>query len=93
MIDTCEREIPGRRERRAWSRRWLVTGEWRRLHRVGWSCIDWDDWATGEGVAACGLAARWTYPGVFSRLGLKRCETCCRKVGVPRGIGNPYNGR
>lgn len=43
------------------------------------------------GVTVCGLMGTWEMPGLFSRLGAKRCWLCCKVLGIPGGKGNPYN--
>jgi len=55
--------------------------------------IEWEDedMIGGLGVTVCGRKGYLTMPGIFSRLGLKRCEHCCRIVGIPQGDGSPYN--
>jgi len=44
-----------------------------------------------DGVAKCGLAARFFTVGLFSRMGAPRCKACCKAVGVPFGDGVPMN--
>jgi hypothetical protein len=74
-----------------WPSRWLVLPSWRVLHRV--AEIEWEDgeMIVGEGVTVCGRRGRLRMPGVFSRIGLKRCTKCCRALGIPQGEGHPYN--
>lgn len=75
-----------------WRRRWLVFSKsWGRLHRV--SEIDYEDDETigGIGTTLCGRSGYLTMPGLLSRLGLPRCEVCCRLTGVPLGDGAPAN--
>jgi hypothetical protein len=55
------------------------------------------------GVAMCGYATKgdgdrippgwFAMPGIFSRLGLPRCAKCCAKVGLPKGLGTPWNDK
>ena len=30
-------------------------------------------------------------PGFLSRTGAPRCRKCCKRLGIPPGIGAPYN--
>jgi hypothetical protein len=57
------------------------------------SSITWedDDAIAGHGATACGRFARLQMPGIFSRMGLKRCTACCKVVGIPPGDGAPFN--
>lgn len=41
--------------------------------------------------AICGLRCDWMAPGVFSRMGMPRCQRCCKALGIPRGSGCPLN--
>ena len=41
--------------------------------------------------ASCGLLAHFTPAGMFSRMGRKRCDRCCVKMGIPKGKGTPRN--
>jgi hypothetical protein len=75
-----------------WRRRWMVFPRWRNLHRVAeiaWS--DEEDMISGEGATVCGRRGSLAIPGIFSRMGLKRCPQCCRAMGIPQGNGSPYN--
>lgn len=74
-----------------WRRRWLVTPSWGALHRI--AAIEWHDGERlgGPGVAVCGLRAVFQMPGVLSRMGLKRCQRCCARLGLPAGNGAPFN--
>jgi hypothetical protein len=78
---------------------WLTCGKWRRLHAIAGQAI------TSEAMrisidaarplparAACGLRRRWWWmPGLFSRLGRRRCTPCCHALGIPAGYGTPVN--
>ncbi|MGW7359434.1 hypothetical protein ACWGI0_23070 [Streptomyces sp. NPDC054802] len=77
---------------------WLVCGKWRRLHGIPGETLTkeqlWDAIDVGERLAAraaCGLRRRWDLPGLFSRLGRRRCVPCCRALGIPPGYGTPAN--
>ena len=74
-----------------WRSRWLVAQRWNALHRI--AEIVWEDgeMIVGEGVTVCGRRARFSMPGIFSRMGLKRCPQCCKALGIPAGNGAPFN--
>ena len=80
---------------------WRVTAEW------DWVQIDTDDllhavatlaneddadreWM-GTGETACGRSGEMWIPGLFSRMGDRRCERCCERTGMPAGVGSPKN--
>jgi hypothetical protein len=46
-----------------------------------------------QGTTACGRTSRLGMPGLFSRMGEKRCIRCCRLVGIPPGKGAPFNDK
>lgn len=73
---------------------WMVLPSWRVLHRI--SSITPDDiddgLPNGQGEAVCGATGHFMVPGIFSRMGLRRCSRCCDQLGIPRGNGNTYNG-
>lgn len=77
---------------------WLVSGKWRRLHAIPGAAVSAEQMRdaidTCEGVrarAACGLKRHWDMPGLFSRLGRRRCVPCCRAIGIEPGYGTPAN--
>lgn len=77
---------------------WLVCGKWRRLHAVAGQRISPEQMrdAIDENLpalarAVCGLRRRWWMPGLFSRLGRRRCVPCCRALGIEPGYGTPAN--
>lgn len=75
-----------------WKSRWLVTYSWKALHRV--SEIQWDEpneMISGNGITLCGHRAWMCMPGFPSRIGLKRCQKCCKILGIPEGDGCPFN--
>ena len=75
-----------------WRSRWLAAGEWDALHRI--SSIEWnepDEMISGSGIAVCGRQRQFHMPGIFSRMGLKRCPDCCVALGIPEGEGAPFN--
>jgi len=77
---------------------WLTTRSWERLHAVSPNQLDQDDEGRLDDLrvgempltALCG-AAITSWPGVLSRLGMPRCEHCCRMLGIPPGHGTPGN--
>lgn len=85
--------IPGNAN--AW---WLCCGKWRTLHAIPDTAItqqqmrDAIDWETPlRRRAACGLNRTWRMPGLFSRMGRRRCVPCCAALGIPTGNGTPAN--
>lgn len=73
---------------------WVVIGRYgERLHAVeritNAATVD-DDWY-GQGFTVCGLGGDLSIPGVFTRMGAKRCDRCCDRRHMPRGIGSPKN--
>ena len=74
-----------------WRSRWLVNGQWDVLHRI--STIEWEDGEkiSGTGRTVCGLEDSFVMPGIFSRMGLKRCDACCEALHIPGGEGAPFN--
>jgi len=78
-----------------WRSRWLMF--WRDsavLHRI--AVMEWgedypEQMINGGGTTLCGKSGRLHMPGIFSRMGRKRCAKCCRLMGIPEGEGNPYN--
>ncbi|WP_304452877.1 hypothetical protein [Nocardiopsis sp. YSL2] len=46
-----------------------------------------------QAAVACSATDTWQWAGIFSRLGLPRCDGCCDQLGIPRGTGTPDNGR
>jgi hypothetical protein len=75
-----------------WRDRWLVLPSGRALHRISEIAPDDpDDIVNGEGVAVCGARGYFMVPGLFSRMGLKRCDHCCDHLAIPRGAGAPFN--
>ncbi|WP_416976675.1 hypothetical protein [Streptomyces sp. T028] len=77
---------------------WLVSGKERRLHAVTFLLVSTarmrastDDMRPVPARAVCGLRRRWSMPGLFSRLGRRRCVPCCHALGIPPGYGTPAN--
>ncbi|MHB9862159.1 hypothetical protein [Streptomyces sp. YIM S03343] len=77
---------------------WLVCGKWRRLHAIPGPLISpeqmrdsIDDVQPVPARAACGIRRRWWMPGLFSRLGRRRCTPCCHALSIPTGYGTPAN--
>ncbi|WP_406168931.1 hypothetical protein [Streptomyces sp. NBC_00996] len=77
---------------------WLVCGKERRLHAVAGQRISpgqmrdaIDEARLIPARAVCGLRRRWWMPGLFSRLGRRRCVPCCRALVIEPGYGTPAN--
>lgn len=77
---------------------WLVSGKQRRLHAIRGTGLspermrDAIDTARPVPVrAVCGLNRGWWMPGLFSRLGRRRCTPCCLALALPPGHGTPVN--
>lgn len=77
---------------------WLVSGKWRRLHAIHGQEVSAeqmrgaiDDLRPIPARAMCGLRRRWEMPGLFSRLGRRRCVPCCRALVFEPGYGTPAN--
>lgn len=72
---------------------WVLVGEGGVLHSVA-KLINADtadeEWY-GEGFTACGRGGRLYIPGLFTRMGAKRCDRCCDRTGFPRGFQSPKN--
>lgn len=48
--------------------------------------------ALEEAITVCGQKfSRLFMPGMFSRLGAPRCESCCHILNIPTGYGAPNN--
>jgi hypothetical protein len=69
----------------------MVLDSWNCLHRI--SEIEWEDEdeISGDGISVCGQRGRYCIPGMFSRMGLRRCKHCCRALEIPDGEGAPAN--
>jgi hypothetical protein len=77
---------------------WLVAGKERRLHAIRGHDLPAetmraaiDDVRPVPARAVCGLRRRWWMPGLYSRLGRRRCMPCCRALVFPPGYGTPVN--
>ncbi|MFJ9114449.1 hypothetical protein ACIRJO_02750 [Streptomyces sp. NPDC102394] len=77
---------------------WLVSGKVRRLHAVAGHGISpmgmrdaIDEARLIPARAVCGLRRSWWMPGLFSRLGRRRCVPCCHALGIEPGYGTPAN--
>lgn len=77
---------------------WLTCGKTRRLHAVPSHAITpermrdaTDEARPVRARAACHLRRAWWMPGLFSRLGRRRCTPCCHTLGIPPGYGTPAN--
>lgn len=78
-----------------WRSRWLLVGAHGEvLHRIE-SLQPEGEWredvTSAEGRAICGRTGWFFIPGIFSRMGAKRCERCCDLLGIPHGDGAPFN--
>ena len=77
-----------------WRSRWVHAVKGSRIHRIAKltsSRKAWKDFPSGEGETVCGLVGKVWMPGFITRLAGTRCAKCCKLVGIPRGIGAPYN--
>lgn len=73
---------------------WVYTADdkHRRLHAaVGLHTYFDDDDTSGFASTLCGRSSWLEIPGVFSRMGTKRCKKCCRAAKIPTGVGSPKN--
>lgn len=77
---------------------WLVSGKERRLHAIPSPALtpermrnSIDEARPIPARAACGLRRKWWMPGMFSRLGRRRCTPCSLALGIPAGRGTPVN--
>lgn len=73
---------------------WVQTRTGNVLHRMssygeaGDEDVDW--WFPV--LLDCGRTVAYaTVPGMFTRMGAKRCDRCCAANDLPRGIGSPKN--
>ena len=74
----------------AWD--WAVTVSGDRLHHV--AEIDEENESaivSVHGVTSCGIRGVLYVPGLFTRMGARRCSRCSDKLGWPRGVGSPKN--
>jgi hypothetical protein len=77
-----------------WRSRWVQVGAGAMLHRVKWINVSrraWKEWPTAMGSTVCDKADVVSMPGFVSRLSAKRCPKCCKLLGIPNGVGAPYN--
>ncbi len=77
---------------------WLCCGKWRALHAIAGQAANpeamrglIDEGQPLLARSACGLRRDWWMPGLFSRLGRRRCVPCCQALGIPTGNGTPAN--
>ena len=72
----------------------IIATSWRVLHAVR-EIHDvpegYDDETDADATLGCGRRAHVCIPGMFSRLGKRRCAHCCRATGCPPGDGSPKN--
>lgn len=78
-----------------WRSRWLILEQGEVLHRIERIDVARAEWreevTNAQGLATCGLEGDFGIPGIFSRMGCKRCASCCRELGIPQGDGVPGN--
>lgn len=75
---------------------WWYAGNYRVLHFVKQAeSMPWYEKMRDHGGAvvraACGYRARFEPAGVFSRMSARRCDKCCDRTGIARGVGTPRN--
>jgi hypothetical protein len=70
---------------------WWETTTGRSLHAAADIDIDGAYETAGEGRTFCGRTGWLSIPGLFTRMGAKRCGRCCDALGYPHGIGSPKN--
>lgn len=85
-------------QRRMLETDWVVGASWTVLHHISPADDDFDPayWVTFPDPirATCGRLLKWAcVPGVFTRIGAKRCDRCCDRMGYPRGKGSPRNDK
>jgi hypothetical protein len=82
------------RSRKKWRWRWLqgTKSTASTMHRLV-TCTATETWnaVTATGTTGCGLVDTFAMPGIFSRMGARRCPRCCDAVGVAHGLGAPFN--
>jgi hypothetical protein len=69
---------------------WTVTPHGKLLHAVRVLDGSFDD-GPAPAVTACGRRTLLVVPGLFTRMGARRCDRCCDAVGLPHGTGSPKN--
>lgn len=70
---------------------YVETDDFTLLHAPGPFDNDADNDWYGDGPTMCGLEGPVTIPGIFSRIRLPRCATCCQIMLFPEGNGSPKN--
>ena len=74
--------------------RWAALPRSRRMHRIARLAVTADkfmEWPNAQGQTMCRRFGRLSTPGLGDRLDGARCAHCCRRVGIPRGYGAPFN--
>jgi hypothetical protein len=77
-----------------WRSRWVISGRGTMIHRLAkmrWEDDDPEEMIYGVGEAICGKTGSFRMPGIFTRMGGKRCPQCCKAMNIPNGNGHPYN--
>jgi len=74
---------------------WVYTYTGNVLHHATFTPsmeAEMEDYASAVGTLVCRTGLRRVQiPGIFSRMGMKRCDRCCDRNGYPRGVGSPKN--
>lgn len=79
-------------DRRTWRFRWCLMEPGHALHRVvGGRHVRKRFVGIVGGRTLCGKRGEFYMPGMFSRMGERRCAQCCRVAGIPWGYGAPFN--
>jgi hypothetical protein len=51
----------------------------------------WERDGVWTGTSICGVEGRYVIPGIFTRMGENRCDVCCERTMMPKGVGSPKN--
>jgi hypothetical protein len=70
---------------------WVVFDTGRKLHAVKTIDHEDDDGCWARGTSVCGRVQTFWVPGLLTRMGAQRCQMCCRRTGMPQGVGSPKN--
>lgn len=85
---------PHRTEPRLVDWTWVTVGNGARLHGIAEDDPIGDaleDEPFGHGTTLCGRTGDLNVPGIFTRMGVDRCQRCCDRAGYPTGTGSPKN--
>lgn len=81
---------------------WLETQAGSMLHHARFPLIPddedivellWDEMGSDVRLDCGRTAKRVWIPGPFTRMSARRCSQCCRKNGLPPGVGSPKNDK